>query len=250
MDFDEMVKNIVSEIVAMADKKVLLFITGGAVNIDNIFKDLSSFDFQYEIVMTDAARKVIPREYIDNLSGNIIDNKSDMVNSIKKCDFIIIPVLTRNTLSKISLGISDNLLTLGISEALMMGKRITAVNDSFDPSNEINIKLGYSKNPIYNDMIMKYEGKLVDLGINFVTSGELKEKIKKCFFINEKIPLLQESAKEEKIIKIYGKVLTLADLLNSIKDEKCICINIDKNAIITPLAKDYISNNNIDVRYS
>ncbi len=268
MEMEQLLKPIVTQILNMMNKRVLLFISGGAVNIKDIFNTLSSYKIvHYDIVCTDSSNKVISGEYIKNLNGNLIDCKSNMVKAIKEADVILVPVMTRNTLSKCALGISDNLVTLGIAESLMMNKEIITVKDSFDPSNSVNISLGYSKNPFYNNFISDYEKRLTSFGIKFINSQELDEilqqklnlnlRLNKCDNENYEVKpneLKKEEKKElnfnvevKKDRKILSGVLTLEDIMGAADKDKEI--HVKQGALITSLAKDYIYNNNIEVKY-
>lgn len=243
MDIEELIKSIAIEVLSKLKRKVLLFITGGSVNIKEVFMVLKENSMiQYSIVMSDAALKVIPKEYIESIDGKLINEKSEMTKEINKADLIVIPILTRNTLSKISNGISDNLVTLGISEAIMMNKKIIAVKDSFDPNNSVNIYLGYARNKAYNEMLLNYLKVLEDMGIEFINAEELKNKINDFFNFNIEIK------KNNKVVKkIFSGVLTLEDILSNNGKLEELCIQ--KGTIISPLALDYVNNNKIKICY-
>jgi phosphopantothenoylcysteine synthetase/decarboxylase len=182
MNIEKLLRYIITQILNNMNKRALLFITGGSVNIKDIFETLKSFNLlQYDIVVSEDAEKVVPEEYIKNLKGNIISCKADMTKAIKEADLVIIPIMSRNTLSKCAAGISDNLVTLGISEALMMSKEIIAVKDSFDPLNPLNISLGVTKNAMYNKFILEYEERLISFGIKFLDSNDLRKAIQGKF---------------------------------------------------------------------
>ncbi|AKN32046.1 flavoprotein [Clostridium carboxidivorans P7] len=269
MEIEQLIKPIVTQILNMMNKKVLLFISGGAVNVKDIFNTLSSYGIvHYDIVRTDGSNKSIPEECIKGLNGNLINCKNDMVKAIKEADAILVPVMTRNTLSKCALGISDNLVTLGIAESLMMNKEVIAVKDSFDPSNNVNISLGYSKNPVYNNFISDYEKRLVSFGVKFINSEQLDEalqqKLKFDININKfeqsveqvKNNNCEEKAQEAKIdtcktekenIKVLSGVLTMQDIIIALNGSKEL--HVKQGALITSLAQDYIYNKGIEVKY-
>lgn len=273
MDIEDLLKPIIARILNMMNKKALLFITGGAVNIKDIFETLGSINLlKYDIVISEAAEKIIPEQYIKNLNGNLINCKVEMTRALRETDLVIIPVMTRNTLSKCGAGISDNLVTVGISEALMMNKEIIAVKDSFDPLNPANISLGFTKNPMYNRFILDYQERLSSFGVKFIDSNDLKKSIEEKFSIvnteikyysnqsietQEKLLLKKEELKEasNNLIsnsssegeKLLSGVLTIEDVMKSAANSKEVCVK--QGSIITPLAKDYIYNNKINIKY-
>lgn len=259
MNSDELIKNIIVQVLSTMNKKILLFISGGGVNIKHIFNILASFKFiNYEIVMSEAANGVIQEEFINKLEGKIIKDKNSMTSAINESELILIPVLTRNTLAKVALGISDNLLTVGISESIMMNKNIIALSDSFHPDNPVNISLGYSKNNCYNKFILNYENVLESMGVKFIQSVELKNRVyEELFHMNmilekkkdgeSKSVEVQNIEVKDKGLKFNSNILTVDDIMSCLNRQNEIYIK--RNVIITPLAKDFIYNNNIIIKY-
>jgi Flavoprotein. len=245
VEFEERVKEIVREVVnsILNDKKsrkALLFITGGAVNINEIFNALSEIDgYAYDAVISESASNVIPETLLNSLRAEVITSKSQMTSVIKEANIILIPVLTRNTLAKAALGISDNLVTLGIQEAIMMGKKIVAVKDSCDPNEPVNVALGFTKNAAYNQMLLEYMKRLGNMGVTFIHSSQIKE-------------FIGRAASEKKDEAVFKKkevsgVVTRNDV--SVMAEKGEPLYIKYGSVITPLAMDYIEDNGIEIRY-
>lgn len=274
MDIEDLLRPIIAQIISMMNKRVLLFISGGAVNLKNTFETLASMKMlKYDIVMTEASKKVIPEEYIANLNGRIIDCKVELTKAVKECDIILVPMMTRNTLAKCATGIQDNLVTTGIAEALMMNREVIAVKDSFDPQNPKNISLGFSKNPAYNKFVLGYQDTLTNFGMKFIDADDLKHTINDKFSIvnsfTQNIASIDKAVvKEQKVTaevevesknvnpivseasaaqKVLSGVLTTEDIIVNVNSAKEICVK--EGALITPLAKDYIYNNKITVKY-
>ncbi|WP_186430570.1 flavoprotein [Clostridium sp. BSD9I1] len=258
MNIEDLLRPIIAEIVNKMNKRILLFISGGAVNLKGIFETLSSMQMlQYDIVMTEASKKVIPEEYIANLNGKLIDCKVELTKAVREDDIIIVPIMTRNTLAKCAAGIEDNLVTTGIAEAIMMNKEVIAVKDSFDPQNQVNISLGFNKNAAYNKLILGYEDKLTSFGVKFINAGDIKRTINARFSImsNANENLNHESVikntvvnKEETCnIKKLSGILTIEDIMLAANNSKEIWVK--EGSLLTPLAKDYIYNNGINVNY-
>lgn len=258
MNIEDLLRPIIAEIVNKMNKRILLFISGGAVNLKGIFETLSSMQMlQYDIVMTEASKKVIPEEYIANLNGRLIDCKVELTKAVREDDIIIVPIMTRNTLAKCAAGIEDNLVTTGIAEAIMMNKEVIAVKDSFDPQNQVNISLGFNKNAAYNKLILGCEDKLTSFGVKFINAADIKRTINARFSImsNANENLNHESAirntvvnKEETCnIKKLSGILTIEDIMLAANNSKEIWVK--EGSLLTPLAKDYIYNNGINVNY-
>ena len=271
MNIEEIIKNIVKQILPLINKKILIFISGGKVNAESVIRILAEFELiDYSIVMSEAAVSVIDKESIEKLKGKIIDSVDKLNDAIRSSEFILAPILTRNTLSKVALGIEDNLVTTGIARAIMLSKEIIAVRDSYDPKNSINISEGLSSNSAYNSMFSSYEKILDDFGVKFIDSIEFRETIQYKFYnsspksfskkevispqkhteSNKNENIISEnkiikSKKEEKII-FSSSILTVKDINHVLEDGVIV---LKAGTIITPLAKDYIYNNKIRVEF-
>ncbi|MBU3178780.1 flavoprotein [Clostridium estertheticum] len=257
MDIEELIKAITIQVLSMVNKKVLIFISGGVVNIEEEFDVLNGFNnLKYSLVLSDSAKEVIPKQFIEDLNADLIIDKKLLSKKINEVDFVLIPVMTRNILAKTALGIRDTFITTGISDSIMKNKKIIVVKDSFDPDNPVNISLGYSQNISYNEMIKNHIKTIEGFGVTFINASELKKAIDELIRIEDKVPeqiasikkvinKTQHITKEMDGITLKG-IITKTDLLPL---GGCRNINVEKGAVITPLAKDYIDSENIEIVY-
>lgn len=251
MDVEELIKAITIQVLGMFYKKVLIFVSGGVVNIKEEFETLKEFDnLKYSAVLSDSARSVIPKQFIEVLNADIIEDKKSMSQKINEADFILIPVMTRNILAKTAVGIRDTFITTGISEAIMKNKKIIAVKDSFDPDNPVNISLGYSQNKAYNEMLKNYMKTLEGFGVCFINAFELKKAIGTllCMEDSNRNTIGDNNRiiiKETSQTTLKG-IITKSDLIPL---GNCKNIKLLKGTVITPLAKDYIDSENIKIDY-
>lgn len=251
MEVEEIIKAITIQVLAMFYKKVIIFVSGGVVNIAEEFEVLKQFNnLKYSLVLSDCAKSVIPKQFIESLKGDIIEDKKILSQRINEADFILIPVMTRNMLSKTAVGIRDTFITTGISEAIMKNKKIIAVKDSFDPQNPVNISLGYSQNVAYNKMLENHMKTLESFGVSFINAFELKKSIGTLLCIQDS--KLSKVASNNKVklkdnsqATIKG-IVTKSDLLRL---GECKNLKLFKRVVITPLAKDYIDSENIKIDY-
>ncbi|MCJ7690172.1 MAG: flavoprotein [Clostridiaceae bacterium] len=250
MNIEELLKSIISDVLLLLNKKVLIFVSGSLTNAESLLNTLSDFEFiDYHIVLSDSAKFIIKKELIEKFKGNIINTFNELDDTVKSSDFILIPILTRNTLSKVAIGIEDNLVTTGIARAIMLNKEIYAVRDSFDAKNPINISEGFSSNLSYNSMLSKYENTLEGFGVKFIDSSEFKGSLSQRVYssINkEDVGRDQGPRQNQTITKFNSTILTIKDIGRVLEDG---IITIKENTIITPLAKDYIYNKNIGIKY-
>ena len=251
MDIEELIKAITIQVLGLVNKKVLVFISGGVVNVEDEFKILKEFDnLRYSVVLSDSAKNIIPHKFIEDLNADVIYDRKLMSKKIDEVDFILIPVMTRNILAKTALGIRDTFITTGISDAIMKNKKIIVVKDSFDPDNPVNVSLGYSQNISYNEMMKNHIKTIESFGVSFINAYELKKAINELLIIEEKkttqiTKINKVVTKEIRQVTLKG-IITKTDLLSI---GSCRNIKISKGAVITSLAKDYIDSENIKIDY-
>lgn len=254
MDLNELIKVITAEVLKMLDKKVLLFISGGAVNIKDTFAVLNEYKLiKYSAVISNSAKEVIPEIYTKSLNLEILNEKKCIVKAINNSDLILIPVLTRNTLAKTALGIRDNYFTTGISEALMRNKKVIAVKDSCDPECEVLKSMGVTVNKEYNKMLIGYLKTLESFGVTLINSSQLKDVMNNELNLTSKnYDKSNDNVKKSKVkeqtnsVELNG-VITMGELLSLNGNKEVI---IAKDALITPLAKDYIDSEKIKIKYN
>ncbi|WP_019154185.1 flavoprotein [Robertmurraya massiliosenegalensis] len=254
MNIEELVRNLLQNLLPERSKKILIFLSGGSVNTEILLKVLAEFDQKnYELVLSDSGKKMIPNTLIEELNGETIQSFSELEKSLNEADFVLIPIMTRNTLSKVALGIADNLVTTGIARALMMGKEVLAVKDSFDSNHPINRVKELARNQAYNEMLKSYETCLEQFGVKFIPLEEFKSVLlnkinpsSERINAEKKLVLTQsnhQTSSEDKV-KVDSSILTAGDIR---KYEQHAVIQIKPSTIVTPLAKDFISDNQMKI---
>lgn len=158
--------------------------------------------------------------------------------NIEDFKHIIISSFTLNQLTNIAIGKSDDNITSIIIECILKGKNIFILNDGV-----IYRKYKTTSNENFYNMIEGYEKNIISFGIKFIDKKDIDN------LINDNKKNIE---KEHDIIdtknrhKIENKIITESVLENIYrKGHKSITIN--NNAIITPLAKDYIRINNLNI---
>lgn len=250
MDLEYLIKNMVREMFPLLEKKVLIFLSGGSVNTDILFRVLADLKYRhYSLVISDSGKSLLNKEAIQKLDGKIIESIFELEESVTKADLILIPVMTRNTLSKVALGIADNLVTTGIAKAIMMNKEILAIKDSFDANHPINKVNNLANNYTYNSMLTNYEDQLTNFGVKFIELEEFKNVVQQKIthtFIQEKKEISTENEVDQKEIKVQSSVVTLTDIRGYANN---VVIKIKPNTIVTPLARDFIASNSMKLEF-
>ncbi|MDU6877791.1 TIGR02536 family ethanolamine utilization protein [Clostridium tepidum] len=158
--------------------------------------------------------------------------------SIKDCDRIIIPRTCIKLLSNLANGICSEQMDKFLSIMLLKGKKVYMMEDG------IEYKKYKQRAPkaLWN-MYVGFEEKIKTFGINIISSlDEIESNINKEKSLdesNKKISNLVSNNNEEKFLFKGKKLITESDLrkiyMKGVKE-----ISIDKKALITPLASDFI----------
>ena len=231
MELDKIIEYIVQEVVKKINsqniteefspkEKILVAITGSTNNLEQIVLELRKISKNYDLslVFSEAASNIIDENMFSEfhiIKDFSIKNYDEILS---KNDIILLPLLTKNTVAKLVVGIRDNAVTNLVSKALLLAKRVIAAYDSCIVNNEVP----------YAKLINSNVEKLKDYGLIFVQAKELAD-----YMLNKKD--LEINSLREK------NVITAKDL-KDLYDKKII---ISKNTVVTTLAKERAKENKI-----
>jgi len=231
MELDKIIEYIVQEVVKKINsqniteefnpkEKTLVAITGSTNNLEQIVLELRKISKNYDLslVFSEAASNIIDENVFSEfhiIKDFSIKNYDEILS---KNDIILLPLLTKNTVAKLVVGIRDNAVTNLVSKALLLEKRVIAAYDSCIVNNEVP----------YAKLINSNVEKLKDYGLIFVQAKELAD-----YMLNKKD--LEINSLREK------NVITAKDL-KDLYDKKII---ISKNTVVTTLAKERAKENQI-----
>lgn len=231
MELDKIIEYIVQEVVKKINsqniieefspkEKILVAITGSTNNLEQIVLELRKISKNYDLslVFSEAASNIINENVFSEfhiIKDFSIKNYDEILS---KNDIILLPLLTKNTVAKLVVGIRDNAVTNLVSKALLLEKRVIAAYDSCIVNNEVP----------YAKLINSNVEKLKDYGLIFVQAKELAD-----YMLNKK-DLEINSLREKNVIAAKD----LKDLYN----KKII---ISKNTVVTTLAKERAKENKI-----
>ena len=231
MELDKIIEYIVQEVVKKINsqniieefspkEKILVAITGSTNNLEQIILELRKISKNYDLslVFSEAASNIINENVFSEfhiIKDFSIKNYDEILS---KNDIILLPLLTKNTVAKLVVGIRDNAVTNLVSKALLLEKRVIAAYDSCIVNNEVP----------YAKLINSNVEKLKDYGLIFVQAKELAD-----YMLNKKD--LEINSLREK------NVITAKDL-KDLYDKKII---ISKNTVVTTLAKERAKENQI-----
>ena len=231
MELDKIIEYIVQEVVKKINsqniieefspkEKILVAITGSTNNLEQIVLELRKISKNYDLslVFSEAAKNIIDENIFSEfhiIKDFSIKNYDEILS---KNSIILLPLLTKNTVAKLVVGIRDNAVTNLVSKALLLEKRVIAAYDSCIVNNEVP----------YAKLINSNVEKLKDYGLIFVQARELAD-----YMLNKK-DLEINSLREKNVIVVKD--------LKDLYDKKII---ISKNTVVTTLAKERAKENNI-----
>ena len=231
MELEKIIEYIVQEVVKKINsqnliencspkEKILVAINGSTNNLEQVVLELRKISKNYDLslVFSEAAKDIIDENLFSEfhiIKDFSIKNYDEILS---KNDIILLPLLTKNTVAKLVVGIRDNAVTNLISKALLLEKRVIAAYDSCIVNNEVP----------YAKLINSNVEKLKDYGLIFVQAKELAD-----YMLNKKD--LEINSLREK------NVITAKDL-KDLYDKKII---ISKNTVVTTLAKETAKENKI-----
>jgi hypothetical protein len=231
-----------SEKALPSGKKVLALFTGGYAKLSEALAQIEKLIQGYcsvDVVMSQSAVNVIGQDKIRAISGitSLICEPDVSISSLKlvqKSDVIIVPVLTRNTATKVALGITDTLVTNIIMQALISAKPIIAARNSADPSDaDCPCVAMPNTPPVLIKLAENYLQKLESYGMKLVDVTEIAQIV------------LSDVNKGD---SLDHKLITQETIDKLPKSTKRV--TVAKGSIITPLARDVAKERGIEIVFA
>lgn len=211
--------------------------------IDQI-RGLVLYGYKIQLLLSENAEKLYGKVIRDQLAGyphiDSVD-KSDWLKSLKESDAIVVPLLSMNTLSKISMLIADNLVTNLILQALFTGKPVFAGQNGAHPdAGHWRQKNGISvQNPTLRQTVLKRMETVRGYGCYLTDTRNLKSLVNKSLSNKQRsttIPSGKGNSKKNSAICLHVKTITAAHVRQAyIANADLI---LPPGALITPLARD------------
>ncbi|MCG0276289.1 MAG: hypothetical protein L5655_09075 [Thermosediminibacteraceae bacterium] len=255
-DLKEKIREIAMEVIKKYySTKILVVVTGGTINFDVSLKELVALrkehDVSYTVLFSQNASKIHDVEAITReLEPERVIIDGEEIKCIRKFlkpfKVIVVAALSRNTASKIANLFSENLTTEVIIDALMLGIPVIATRDAADPCSEVWRNLGFiwmgtAMRKAYEDVLKRIE----EYGVIICPSSDIKQKVEELLMQSKTKTL--DNVQNEASSRVYIKknIVTVQDLMPySGKNEE---IYIPQNAIVTPLALDYIREHGVKI---
>ena len=218
-----------------SNNKVLILITGSFFELDEKIKELKKLkenSIDISLGFSFMAERILDiNNIINSLNPSKVYREEDIFNIhniIKDYSKIVVPNITINTISKVSLGMVDSFVSNLIWSCLYMNKEV------YIDFTSLKTYMGEPcKNEEINTMIDDYTSKVKEMGGLEIEKGNYLEKI----FYEENI--------HGKIDNL-SKVITERDIMSYSDINKFILV--PKGTILTPLAKDRAKERGIEIK--
>jgi flavoprotein len=200
--------------------------------------------YKIQLLFSENAEALYGNVMRDQLAGyphiDSLDT-SGWLKSLKECDAIVVPLLSMNTLSKISMLIADNLVTNLILIALFSGKPVFAGQNGAHPDAEHwSQKLGISEqNPRLRQTVLKRMETVREYGCHLTDTRNLKSVVYKALDNQKRsitTPTGQGDLKKGSAICLNFKTVTAAHVRQAHMANADLIL--PPGALITPLARD------------
>lgn len=198
------------------------------------------------LIISNKEDKFLEEELIG--SNFVVDYSSNM-KSIEEYDLILINELNNLELVNLSLGLPGGDKEKLIIECMLKGKKVGLLSEGIEFKNYKN-----TSNKNFYSMYETYERKIVEFGINIIGQNSIRNfigindinKDTRCSYVEESI-ICNEVKKNESYIDLSNKkLISEVDLRRAIVNgSKNIRVSV--KAIVTPLAKDFIRMNKLNV---
>ena len=240
-------------------KRAVVMFTGALIGYTDAvetLRQLKEDGWKFTAVLSKAAEQVLTKERIEkDIDPDAIFVEGAPVNGkqlVSETQYVIIPSLTINTASKVANCIMDNLVTNMIFTAMAQGKPVIAAVDGCCPDNKVREKIGFEVTEAYKKKMRDHLVSLISYGIHLTTAKSLFEKVDKVFCsdfdyvlddpYDEDYPepstscgCAPKDVPASKEVRIGKKVIGRIDVM---ENAGCKTIIVDKDAIVTGLAKD------------
>lgn len=233
----------------VSSKGVLVLFTGSNFGIDKKIEELAllrQYGISVSIGISFMGERIINLEKVNSILKPINIYKEEDIFNLENLEreysLLMIPNITINTLSKVSLGILDSLTSNIIWNFLYSGKKVL-----IDLESAREYRGRESKNVEINRLVNFHIDRLKSMGADEVNRGIYLEKILSGLGIRDDVNHETEAIESINLGKEERKIITENDLKKLVKGEE---LTLPSNVILTPLAKDKIKELGIKVNLS
>jgi hypothetical protein len=199
--------------------------------------------YSVQLVFSQAAENLFAQAVRDQLAGfpHVGSVKpSEWLSDLKESHAVVVPLLSVNTVSKLSMLIADSLINNLILHALFMGKPVIAARNGTDPTGRGREELGFHKGtPALRQALAERLQILTAYGCHLCDVKDLKNTLNDHLTGSKYAMALtpdQPSDPSRSTLNHSGKLVTAADIRHA--HRLGANLSISPSTLMTPLARD------------
>ncbi len=250
---EELFHSIVEEVIRRLTRRmgelrrneiIIVVFTGATVGLVEGVRQVRSLlmdGFQVKLAFSGSAGhlfgEMVQKELNDFTNLGLLSPEK-WLSSLKQAQAVAVPLLSLNSVSKLSLLIADDLVSNILLHALLLGKPLLMAKDGADPDGKGRRALGFHKgNAVLNDAMMRRLKSLEDFGCILTGIGQLSNSVRSVIQqeglrqSNEQNPISERPS-----ISLRGQVATAGDVLSA--HQRGANLNLGPAGRATPLARD------------
>ena len=239
---------------AVPCKHALAIFTGGTIGLEESLIELQKIQalhIEVSVVLSMAAEKIIGIDLIKKQLGsniNLVTTHSPYPGKLlRDSDFVIVPVLTQNTVAKLAYTLSDTLPSTLIMQGLMMGKPILAAMNAADPQDGWRIQKNMGRaTPALAESLRQNLKKVESYGIELVHVDQLAIGSQKILDRIGKKAFCSPQGESHDMGRGKKSILD-AETIKAAASNGLKSITTTNNTIITPLARDVAREYSIEI---
>jgi len=226
--------------------------TGATVGFNEAIQQVRSLvldGYRIRLVFSRAAEELYAQLVRDQLAGfphiSSIEPR-EWLSALKDALAVVVPLLSVNTVAKLSQLIADNLATNLILHALFMGKPVIAAKNGADPAEKGRGDLGFHKgSPALNQALWQRLQTVAQYGCHLIDVNQVREAAN-SIFIGERGSMPERAIKmppPHKTLTHPGRMVTAGHVLYAHRIGADL--RLSPQSLITPLARELASKHRV-----
>lgn len=227
--------------------------TGATVGFNEAIQQVRSLvldGYRIRLAFSRAAEELYVQIVRDQLAGfpHISSvEPSEWLSALKDALAVVVPLLSVNTVAKLSQLIADNLATNLILHALFMGKPVIAARNGADPAEKRRGELGFHKgSPALNQALWQRLQTVAQYGCHLTDVNQVREATN-SIFIGERGSMPERAIKmtppPQKMLTHPGRMVTAGHVLYAHRIGADL--RLSPQSLITPLARELASKHRV-----
>lgn len=225
-------------------RSVIVVFTGATVGLSEGIRQVRSLllrEYRVQLVFSRAAGHLyveMVRQEFSGFPNLCLLIPERWLSALKEAEAVTVPLLSLNSVSKLSLLIADDLVSNVLLHSLLLGKPLVLAKDGADPDSEGRRALGFHQgNSTLNNLMRQRLKILEELGCILTGVGMLADTV--CSVIENgalrQIPAHHRLSARPSIT-VSGQVATSGDVVSA--HRKGANLNVGPAGLVTPLARD------------